>query len=100
MTYKTIVENIIKAKAIEKVEAQLDDTDYRFSVGEIKKIENNDDIFPAKDFMVQVITTTKEWTEREFEVLGWINEYGFASISLIWEISYDKGYRHSEIFWQ
>ena len=100
MTYKAIIENMIKAKAIEKVEAQLDDTTYRFSTGEIKTIENNNEIFPAKDFMVQVTTTTKEWAEREFEAHGWINEYGFISISIIWEITYDKGYRSSEIFYQ
>lgn len=99
MTYKTIVQNIIKAKAIEKVEELLGVNGYRFSEAEVKNCENNNEIFPAKDFAVKVTTTTKEWTEREFLVHGWINEYGYASISIIWELTYENGYPHTELFY-
>ena len=100
MTYKAIVENMIKAKAVEKVETTLGENGYRFSEAEIKSIENNNTVFPSKDFAVKVITTTVEWTEREFDVHGWVNENGYMCISIIWEHIYDKGFDDLEIFWQ
>ena len=44
MTYKAIVENMIKAKAVEKVETTLGENGYRFSEAEIKSIENNNTV--------------------------------------------------------
>lgn len=104
MTYKSIVENIIRNAAEMKIAALLEEYDiaYTFIESEISEIKDSYVPIGAKDFKIAVAVHAWNMPGRRINVCGFITEYGIVDIyyvsegnTTVWSASGigDKGFR-------